>query len=646
MINKLKLKRNALSLSLAMILGIFILIPLAQAATLDTVYYQTIINTDGSLTFKNKNTGAIILTSSPQYYLNYCQGTSCFGITTNGNINPTSVTSGNFIYITAIDDTNAYSKITHRYELDTTSPYVKYTVTIQYKQNVRVSEERFDFTVPDQGAQVMTRDLRLVPFEPLKIYSSDLYTPKVIKFNNGLSFIGSDTMESMELYTQGTNSKVSFSSDYKGNHPHFYVIKNGAGQATWISESERSINDTYSASITFSIDPSTSHKTLIKARQPYGYDASLTLTDHPDDEPIAAIKAVAYGTENENDPDYGTKGIVGRGLGWTKGVFVFHCYANLDEDCYLSTFLQDPDFKTLTDKLYQDGVEIVGHSITPLTDNRSTVLNGLQILSQYGTRNWIDHGAGDGSMNWEDLASQGAIKGDDNYILDIFDQYNYKYAWSYIDLKTANYSPNMLQPASTGDIRPLFFYNNQVDDNTHDSKKIYFWSSVNTLLAPDLFYTNSNTDSLINERGVHIGHEYMGHALSKNHAWYLNGSSIEIYPAFDSELAYIATKKENGLLWTPTMSAFGDYLVSIKDVSVIYNNDGTYTVINNGSSSVTGITLLAEDNIQSATIDNQSLVSFGGSYGSKEIVLPTLAGGQSVNLEISYGTKDASLVIG
>ena len=70
MINKLKLKRNALSLSLAMILGIFILIPLAQAATLDTVYYQTIINTEGSLTFKNKNTGAIILTSSTQYYLN------------------------------------------------------------------------------------------------------------------------------------------------------------------------------------------------------------------------------------------------------------------------------------------------------------------------------------------------------------------------------------------------------------------------------------------------------------------------------------------------------------------------------------------------------------------------------------------------
>jgi len=609
----------------------------------NAVFYQTIFNTDGSITFKNKNNGNIILTSAPQYFLNYCQGTNCFEIT-NGNINPTVVTEGNLTYITAIDDTNAYAKVTHYYELDAASPYIKYTATLRYKQNVTVTGERFVFNVPDKGAQVMTRDLKIIPFDNLKTYWSDLYTPKVIKFNNGLYFVASDTMESMKLQTSGTGSLVSFYSDYNENHPHFHYIRNGAGQITYTSGSIRSINDTYSASITFAINPSASPKTLIKTRQPYGYDAALTLTNHADNEMLTRIAAVAYGTEDEKAPDYGTKGIAGRGIGWTKSVFVSGCSPPVGtDDCYQGADLQDIDFKAQTDKLYNDGVEIVGHTTMPEIESTSMVSAGVQTLSQYNTRNWIDHGASGGISNWEDLASQGAIKGDSNYVLDIFDQYNYKYAWSYIDLPTTSYGPNMLEPAKTEEVRPFFFYNNQVDNNVYDSKRIYLWSTINTKQVPDLYYTNSNIDSLISERGMHIGHEYMAIDTINNHAWYISGGITKIYPAFDSELANIASKKENGLLWSPTMSTLGDYLVSLKDITVIYNSDGTYNITNFGSSSITGITLLAEDTIQSATIDEQSLVSFGGSYGNNEMILPPLAAGQSVNLKIIYGAKDTSI---
>lgn len=621
----------------------------SQAAVIDTVYYQVITNMDGSLTFKNKNTGSIILDNSPEYYLNYIQGGSSFIVTNNVNVVPGIVTNGNLINITAIDDTNAFTKITHQYELNKTSPTIKYTASLQYKQNVKVVEERFDFSVPSQNARVMTRDMSLVPFQISKNYWSDLYTPKVIKFNNGLSFMGSDTMESMELQTSGTRSLVSFYSDYKENHPHFHYFRNGGGQWTYMSESERSINDIYSASINFIIDPSTSPMTLIKTRQPYGYDATLTLTNHADLETVETIKAVAYGTEDETDPDYGKNGVVGRGIGWTKSIFVSGCTPPVNtDDCYSGADLDDPDFKSLTDKLYHDGVEIVGHSITPETDSRSAVSDGMRTLSQYGAENWIDHGANDGLINWEDLASQGAIKGDVNYVMDIFDQHNYKYAWSYIDLTTTNYNLNMLQPGNTELVRPFFFYNNQVDNNVHDDKQIYLWSTIYTGRIPDLYYTNSNVDSLINERGMHIGHEYLAfirdnYVWPENHAWYMNDGKIEIYPEFDAELSYIAGKKENGLLWSTTMSAIGDYLVSLKDISITYNGDGTYTINNSGSNTVTGITLLAEDNIRSVTIDEKSLVSFGGHYGNKEIVLPTLAGGQYINLKISYGTKDTSV---
>lgn len=556
-------------------------------------------------------------------------------ISNGSSISHTLITNGDTTTITATDNTNSYTIVNHQYQLNTHSPYINYTATLQYKQDVFATEERFDFVVPSQNAQVMTRDLQLASFNTSNTYWADIYTPKVVRFINGLSFLGSDTMESMRLRTSGSNSQISFYSDYGENHPHFHYIKNGGGATTYVNETQRSANDTYSASVTFAIDTNESLQYLIKIRQPYGYDAAFTLTNHSDCETLARIKAVAYGTENESDPDYGAKGITARGIGWTKSVFVL---GTSDYAC-----LSDADFKALIDQLYQDGVEIIGHSITPVTDSRAVVESGLTTLSQYNSRNWIDHSAFGGTGNWEDLASQGAIRGDTNYILDLLDQYNYQYAWSYIDLSTDNYALNMLKPSSSWDIRPFLFYNNRIDDNVNDNKKIYLWSTINTNKKPDAFYTSDRVDSLISERGVHISHEYFGYSSCENHVWYNNSGTIEIYPTFDSQLEYIAGKRTAGLLWSPTMVALGDYLVPLKDVLIIYNSDGTVTVTNNSLVDVTGITVLAENNIQSVTIDNYDLLSFGVSYGDKEIVLPTIDSGDSVVLNISYGTKDSSV---
>jgi len=551
------------------------------------------------------------------------------------NIVPNAVVNGDTTTITATDDSNPYTTVNHQYELNTHSPYINYTATFQYKQDVFTTGERFDFVVPSQNAQVMTRDLQLTSFNTLKAYWSDIYTPKVVRFANGLSFLGSDTMESMRLLTSGSNSQLSFYSDYKDNHPHFYYIKNGGGASTYVSETQRSAGDTYSASVTFAIDTNESLQYLVKTRQPYGYDAVLTFTNHPDYETLATIKAVAYGTQNGSDPNYGTKGITSRGLGWTKGVFVWGETNKVD--------LNEPNYKALIDHMYQDGVEIVGHSIRPYTDSREIVAGGLATLSQYNAIDWIDHDASDGGQNWEDLASQGAIKGDDNFILDLLDQYNYQYAWSYIDLGTDNYALNILRPSATWDVRPFLFYNNRVDDNVYDNKKIYLWSTIFTKETPDLFYTNDRVNTLISERGVHISHEYFGYSACENHVWYNNNGTIQIYPPFDAELAYIASKRAAGLLWSPPMVELGNYLVPLKDVLVSYNSDGTITVTNNSLVDVTGITLLAENNIRSVTINNYDLVSFGDSYGDKEMVLPTIASGGSVVLDVSYGAKDSSV---
>jgi len=558
---------------------------------------------------------------------------------TNGSgIISTISSSGDDITVESTDDSNPDVTVNNRYDLNVHSPNITYTSTLIYKNSVTVSEERFDFIIPSQTATVMTRGLNLTDFDITREYYSDLYTPKVARFENGISFSDSDTMQSMRLRAGGSHSQVSFWADYAANHPFFYYIKNGSGARADISAQKYSIGDSCTASITFSISPGITPKSLVKTRQPSGYDAVLVLTNHADVETLAAINAVAYGTEDTSSPDYGNRGILSRGIGWTKSTFL-----SGQPSPYMD--LSNPAFKALTDKMYQDGAEIIAHSITDGTDSRAVVEAGMQTLSQYGARNWIDHGAAAGDSNWEDLGSQGTIKGDENYTLDLFDSYGYDYAWSYQDYKTSNYSLNILFPSITEKKAPFFYYNNNVDDNPGDARKIYLWSTMRTNGEVDTYYSQQNIDNLITQRGVHIGHEYIGSTDALNRAWYTNpgNNKVEIYPAFDDRLAYIASRRDANLLWTPTMVQLGDYLRLLPNVSIVLNPNGTYTVTNNNSTAINDLTLLAEMPIESVTLDGSPLTTFGGSYGSNEVVISELSAGQSAIIAIGGITANLSV---
>lgn len=550
----------------------------------------------------------------------------------NGHDVKTSLlAAGDDVTVDSVDDSNPSLIVSYEYNLNLHSPKVKCTCLLTYKQNVTVTEERLDFSIPSHTATVMTRDLLLNDFDVAKEYYSDYYTPKVVRFDNGLSFLANDTMQSMRLRANGVYSLLSYYLDFDLNHPFTAFIKNGSGATTDLSAQERRSGTGNTASVTFIVDPTTTTKSLVKARQPDGYDAVLVFTNHPDDETTARISAVAYGTDDTASPDYGTRGIVGRGLGWTKAVFLSGVSRSYSA-------LSDTAFKVLTDRLRHDGVEIVGHTITPNTDSRGVVEGGMKILAQYGARNWIDHSASDGANNWEDLASQGTFRRDDNYVLDLFDKYGYAYAWSYIDYPTSRYDLNQLSPRVENAKTPFFYYNRNVDDNPSDDKRIFLWSTLYTQKLVDLYYTSANVDKLITERGVHIGHDYVGNQLAQNHAWFVNPSNgrTEIFPYFDDELAYIGSKRDAGLLWTPTMAEFGDYLLLLDNVEVDNLSGDTYMVANLNSVSVKGVTLLSEKKIQSVTLNGAPLKNAGGSFSGIELVLPEIPVGGTVFLSISY----------
>jgi hypothetical protein len=184
----------------------------------------------------------------------------------------------------------------------------------------------------------------------------------------------------------------------------------------------------------------------------------------------------------------------------------------------------------------------------------------------------------------------------------------------------------------------FFYYNNRIDADPSDDAGIYLWSTLNTKNKPELYYTGANIDSLITQRGVHIGREYMASAAADNHTWYANpaGGKIEVIPAFDSELAYIASKRDAGLLWTPAMAQLGGYLKLQQNVRISNAGGGDYRVTNNNPGPINGLTLLAEKDVDTVRLDGKELSLSGGRYKGNKIILPALSPGQTAVLSIVY----------
>jgi len=101
-------------------------------------------------------------------------------------------------------------------------------------------------------------------------------------------------------------------------------------------------------------------------------------------------------------------------------------------------------------------------------------------------------------------------------------------------------------------------------------------------------------------------------------------------------LAYIASKRDAGLLWTPTMAQFGGYLKLQQNVRISHISGGDYRVTNNNPGAIKGLTLLTEEPVGSVTLDAKELFLCGGSYKGNKIILPALSPGQTAGLSIIY----------
>ncbi len=522
---------------------------------------------------------------------------------------------------------NEDTEIEFIYTLRKESPYLRIDIKVTYNETTYPLFEYLSFNIPANEGKIMTRDERLTTIDRENIYVTDTWTPKIALFGEGInsvSFIGYDNAQSMELIPDSQNTEVRLILDDVVNHPHFYFpIYGDYNTKVDLSRTTRAKGDSAEYFILLSLGRE--EKIVAKFRQPLGYEASLIFTEHTDGSDIATTNAISFGTSDTLSDLYGKVGIIGNGLTYTKSVWIETSNAYNGSDG-----LDNPLFKATCDKLYEEGVEIIPHTITNETDTREDVNNGLSYLKNYCSRNWIDHS---GAYNLEDLAHFGWNRLSEYYILDIMDKYNYSYAWAYIDLNESKYNPprdsicwstaddaNLLIPGQTEYHQPLLFYNNNIDDNPEDKKKIYLWTTVTCYNHGDLekYYTPEKLEKLVDERGVHISHHYFSLQKTRKAAPHylvpfdttrnsLNNSTFEasgweIDPIFNGYLSNISSLKSDGRLWVPTLSSFADYLISASHVEIIPQDDGLYRIYS--SESIGGFSLITEnDDIKDIYVD-------------------------------------------
>ncbi len=499
-------------------------------------------------------------------------------------------------------------------------PYIDVDIALNYKERLDVNYEWLEFPLSTSQAKILRRDQRYETLDNNKVYINDKWTPKVIIFNSewgenpslnpfyineeAIVFFGRDNTQAMKVYPSPPYTIVRFVLDDVVTHPHYYYfIYNDYNSRIDLSSTYRPQYSSANYHISFAIGRE--ERILRKERQPLGYEATLIFSEHAEGQDVDTGEAIAYGSSDRNSPDYGKKGIVGHGLTFTRSIWAESSSA------YNSTMgLDNPKFRELTDRMYRDGVEIIPHTITNLSDNRKKVIEGLRKFEAYSSDNWIDHA---GARNYEDLVNSGWKRHSPYYILDLLDKFDYNLAWSYIDLNE-NYKPpreeehwsvplgeiNMLVPDRTDQIQPILFYNNRLDDDISDDKKIYLWTTISFWRGITLsdYYSPFQIDKLISERGLNISHHYF--AGQKIHSWFIDylvkrsDGGWDISPTFDNYLSYMADKEREGRLWVPTLSQWANYLLATDEVDIIPTLDEEFIIRNEGDKNILGFALSTE----------------------------------------------------
>ncbi|MCA9668961.1 MAG: hypothetical protein KC503_25375 [Myxococcales bacterium] len=247
-----------------------------------------------------------------------------------------------------------------------------------------------------------------------------------------------------------------------------------------------------------------SARLLEPMRYPRGYRAALVLTDHADQSRATTFEALAFGrTGAVAAGELGAKhaGLVNRGLGYTKTVFV-------ERRGPYAKQLDSPRYRALLAKVGRR-VEIGLHSVTGRADDTARVealLKRFRALGYKG-RTWIDHQP---DTNCEAVATAGWNRRGRFYCLAALAKHGFRYLWGTIDHILPRASLNILHPDAPGRRRPVLWQHGLV--RVDGAPPFWLFASTNIYWrrARVLARTTPRAiDALVRERGLLVAHVYL-----------------------------------------------------------------------------------------------------------------------------------------
>ena len=158
----------------------------------------------------------------------------------------------------------------------------------------------------------------------------------------------------------------------------------------------------------------------VLARLPFGAEAALTVTDHPDFDDEDRFRLFAHG-------DGESRGWLGRGLRLTKSVFAIESDSVPRRP---APTLERPAYRTLLDELHRDGSEIAPHGVNEsgnvAPDRFRRALDA--VVARYRPDTWIDHG-----LSLAYCYSMGGADNPDFDLLTTLRDHGMSTLWSYHD---------------------------------------------------------------------------------------------------------------------------------------------------------------------------------------------------------------------
>lgn len=519
---------------------------------------------------------------------------------------------------------NNYLEYDFEIKTDSINNSIIFNTNIRYKKSVEIEREAYLFLLNIIPNSLITKNgLTDSKFNSNEYWLGDGGILIETTSNNLLFLNNSRSISSSQYDNKNNNLYVNL--DYNKDHPHTYILPNQNGK--WIDKSNsiRKPGDSISHSFLFNIfDKKTPFLKLMKT--PFGFLSTFIFTEHADNTDLRTQKAVYFGSENIVKSEKAIGGFVKHQIPVTKSVFYTN-NLNLTNNVFNNDFespqlyiKNNHEYSTFIDDLFKTNLyEICLHSVDPLNDDRKDVTQALEVFKdKYNISTWIDHGISDGNSNREAFVCEGLDPDSEYYIADLWHKNNVKYFWN---SSIERFSNCFLLKNKIKDFNLISFlrcFRNRITGNIdllkseigqqipspiyweHPSvtDKFISWGTLNHSghhygWVWDYIYSEKRIRELIINRGIHIAHFYpafVGKSIAYfNGIWEINNGEIVINNYFDKVLQRLSEFRNEGLLNLITIKEFLDYQYLIKNIEVIYYNNGLIKIINHNNDEIKGL---------------------------------------------------------